>query len=167
MHDDESQGQIVEGINGTRHYSREFSDFRYPHSDLGFLTRKQYQVLCMRDRGYLQREIAIQLRMSRSSVSMIESRARKQIKKARQTLSILELARAQTQHKVAVEKGTRLQKIPMIVLQEADRFGIHLQSNMVDILRMVKKSKQSCISDGKTTSRILFAFNEKGRLLLQ
>lgn len=144
----------------------ELAEFKYPQSSLGFLTKKQFLILCLRDRGYLQREIAAQTHMSRSSVSMIEARARRQLNKATQTLKVFELARAQTQHIVTIEKGTRLQKIPMIVLGEADRFHIHLQSNMVDILRMVKKLRKRRFADGRTKAKIVFSFNERGKLSL-
>jgi Tfx family DNA-binding protein len=144
----------------------EFVELKHPQSSLGFLTKKQFQVLCLRNTGYFQREIAAQMRMSRSSVSMIEVRARRQINKARQTLRICKLVRSQTQHIVTIEKGTHLQKIPMIVLQEADTFHIHIRKNMVEILRLVKRSKTNCLSDGRTIKKIYFSFNERGKLSL-
>jgi HTH-type transcriptional regulator, fmd operon transcriptional regulator len=160
------RSEIVPHSHDTERSAGEIAEFKYPGSSLGFLTKKQFQILCLRDSGYLQREIALQLHMSRSSVSMIEARARGQINKARQTLRVFELSRAQTQHIVTVEKGTRLQKIPMIVLEEADRFQIHLRSNMVDILRMVKKLKGDNLADGRTRDKIVFVFNERGKLAL-
>jgi hypothetical protein len=51
------------------------------------------------------------------------------------------------------------------VLQEADRYNVHLKSNMVEILRMVKKQKRNSISqEGRTTEEIFFSFNERGKL---
>ncbi len=137
-------------------------------SSLGFLTKKQFEVLCLREKGYLQREVANELCMSRSSVSMIEARARAQIRKARRTLQVFEKARANTQHRVVIEKGTRLQKMPLIVLEEADRLGIHMRSNMVEILRIVKRERSYCLSedDGRTTARLIFSFNDRGKLKL-
>jgi HTH-type transcriptional regulator, fmd operon transcriptional regulator len=128
------------------------------------LTEKQFRVLDLRSRGYSQREIAFELKMSRASVSMIEARAKKQVQRARQTLRMYKLT--QSQHKVIVQAGTRLQQVPMVVLQEADRFRIHLRQNMVEILRMVKKRKAALISDGRTSEKIVFSFNERGKVSL-
>jgi HTH-type transcriptional regulator, fmd operon transcriptional regulator len=134
--------------------------------NLGFLTEKQYRVLSLRSKGYTQQEIAIELHTSRANVSMLEGRAKKQVKLARQTLSVFELS--QSQYVVTIEPGIRLQKVAMIVLLEADKFQIHLQSNMVEILRMVKKQKpNSWSSDGITVEKIIFNFNERGKLSLQ
>ena len=161
------QGELVPDNDNTGEgNTSESAELKYQQSSLGFLTRKQFQILCLRNRGYYQREIASELHLSRSSVSMIEARARRQIKKARQTLRICELARAQIQHIVTIEKGTHLQKIPMIVLQEADIFDIHVRKNMVEILRLVKRSKADCLSAGKTSKKISFSFNERGILSL-
>jgi TFX-like DNA-binding protein len=61
-----------------------------------------------------------------------------------------------------------LQQIPMIVLQEADKHGIHLRSNMVEILRMVKKLKANSLgTDGRINEKLIFNFNERGKLFLR
>ncbi len=110
-------------------------------------------------------EIGKELKMSRASVSMIEGRAKKQVLRARQTVQYFELV--QKQYEVLVNSGTRLQQIPMIVLQEADRREIHLRCNMVEILRMVKKLKAECLgSNGRLTESLVFRFNERGKLSL-
>ena len=84
------------------------------------------------------------------------------MERARQTLKAYSFI--QIQHTVSVDAGTRLQQVPMVVLQEADRFRIHLRSNMVEILRMVKKQKASLLEDGRTTKKIVFRFNERGKV---
>jgi HTH-type transcriptional regulator, fmd operon transcriptional regulator len=138
----------------------EFSKKRH-----GFLTEKQSRVLFLRSRGFTQLEIAKQLKMSRASVSMIEGRARRQVIRARQTVQYFELV--EKQYEVTVSPGARLQQIPMIVLQEADKHGIHLRSNMVEILRIIKRTKASYLgADGRLTEKLLFRFNERGKLSL-
>ncbi len=131
----------------------------------GLLTVKQYHVLDLRSRGYSQLEVAHLLSMSRASVSMLEKRARKQIERARQTMKVYELSQKR-QHKVKIKTGTRVQQIPMNVLQEADRFQIHLQPSMVEILKMVGKEREDSLKDGRTIKEISFAFNERGKLSL-
>src|SRR3984893_18521948 len=138
----------------------------FSNSRMGFLTEKQFQVLSLRSRGYTQLETSLELRISRSSVSMVEARARKQVQRARQTLKLFEMT--QTQRIVAIGAGTRLQQIPLLVLQEADRYNVHLRKNMVEILRMVKKEKPRALTqDERTVKKIFFSFNERGKISLK
>jgi HTH-type transcriptional regulator, fmd operon transcriptional regulator len=130
-------------------------------TNIGFLTEKQYQVLEMRYRGYTQREIAQLLGISRAGVSMIEGRARKQIRLARITLGVYDVI-SKNQHNIVIPVGTRLQKIPVLLLQEADNFQIHIQYNMVEISRMVRKQRQGSLSNGLTTKEITIFFNQRG-----
>ncbi len=144
-------------------FAHRFSEFSKKRH--GFLTEKQSRILFLRSRGFTQLEISKQLKMSRASVSMIEGRARRQILRARQTIQYLDLV--EKQYEILVNPGTRLQQIPMVVLQEADKHGIHLRSNMVEILRIVKKMKGSSLgTDGRLTEKLLFRFNERGKLSL-
>ena len=131
---------------------------------LGFLTRKQFEVLRIRAKGYSQAETASELGLSRASVSMIEGRARRKVVRAQATIAAFNQIRSH--HKVVVPKGSRLQETPMLVLREADRFHTHIKLNMIDILRMVKKDRADCISGGRTTKEIAFIFNERGKLFL-
>ncbi len=143
----------------------EESESKFPSSSTryGSLTDKQFRVLSLRLRGFSQREIAHELKMSRASVSMIEGRARKKIEEAKQTLKMYGLI--QTQHTVTIKPGVRLLEIPMLVLKEADRLEIHLRSNMVEILRLVKSRAGECLSsDGRTNKKIVLSFNERGKL---
>ena len=131
----------------------------------GVLTAKQSKILFLRHQGFTQAEIAKELRMSRASVSMIEGRAKSQIQRARLTIQFLDLI--QRRHEVQIDPGTRLQQVPMIVLQEADRLKIHLRSNMVEILRLVRKVKPSSIDkDGRLNDKLVLRFNERGKLSL-
>jgi HTH-type transcriptional regulator, fmd operon transcriptional regulator len=152
--------ELIPGPGGGSVESSQFFDTKH-----GFLTKKQSRILFLRARGFTQTEIGREMKLSRASVSMIEYRARRQILKARQTLQYFDAV--QRQYEVKVLPGTRLQQIPMVVLQEADKNGIHLRSNMVEILRMVKKDKGFCLGlDGRLIDPLLFRFNEKGKVSL-
>ena len=96
---------------------------------------------------------------------MIEGRGRRQIVRARQTLLYFEMI--QKQYEVVVDTGVRLQQIPMIVLQAADKRGVHLRCNMVEVLRIVKKFKSSSLEqNGRLSEKLTFRFNERGKLTL-
>ena len=69
-----------------------------------------------------------------------------------------------TSHEIIVSRGTKLQEIPRIVLNSGDRYGIHIKSNLIDIIRMVKSIRPNRIVDGRLTQDLAFAFNERGKL---
>jgi len=128
----------------------------------GYLTETQYLVLACRGKGMTQRETAKALDTTRSNVSMIEHRARKKVDLAKETLDAYRSTL--TDHVLRVPKGTRFYEIPPIVLGEGDRWGVHIQSNIVDIVRMVKGTRPSCLKNGRTTRSITFVFNRAGKL---
>ncbi len=130
--------------------------------DRGSLTDSQYRVLVLRGKGLTQKEAAAQLGMTRAGVSMTEHRARKKVRAARKTLEAYQSTLAI--YRVLVPKGTRFYEIPPIVLRAGDRRDIHLQSNLVEIIRMVREIRPPCLENGRTTRGIHFFFNQVGTL---
>ena len=128
----------------------------------GSLTDAQYRVLVCRGKGMTQLETACELGTTRANVSMIELRARRRVQMARQTLDAYRSTL--TDHVLTIPKGTRFYDIPSAVLREGDRWGVHLQSNIVDIVRLVKGVRPGCLEAGRTTRRISFVFNGAGKL---
>lgn len=131
----------------------------------GSLTENQFAVLACRGRGLTQRETARELGTSRANVSMIELRARRKILLARDIIRAYQSTLAE--HVVRIPKGTRFYDIPSTVLREGDRWGIHIQSNIVEIVRMVRQAKPNCMEEGKTTRPIFLVFNPSGKLALR
>jgi Tfx family DNA-binding protein len=126
------------------------------------LTESQFQVLQLRGRGLTQEETARLLRTTRANVSMIEFRAKRRVADARRTLEVYQSTLIE--HSVRIPKGTRFYEIPAMVLKEGDRWGIHLQSNLVDIIRMVRQVRPSCLDNGRTNRSVQFSFNPAGKL---
>ena len=109
-----------------------------------------------------QKETAKELGTTRANVSMIELRARRKVLLARETLRAYQSTL--TEHHLVIPKGTKLYEIPTAVLREGDRFGIHIQSNIVEIIRIVKGLHPVCFEGGKTNRSISFVFNQSGKL---
>jgi HTH-type transcriptional regulator, fmd operon transcriptional regulator len=130
----------------------------------GLLTERQYRVLQCRGKGLTQSETARELHSTRANISMIEMRARRKIDLARE--SLLAYQTTLTDHSVRIPRGTKLYDIPPAVLREGDKFGIHIQGNIVEIIRMVKDSRPTCLEGGRTNRTISFVFNQKGKLRL-
>ena len=132
------------------------------HMPRGALTEAQYAVLSCRGKGMSQKETAKALGTTRANVSMIEHRARKKVALARETVDAYRSTL--TDHSVTVPRGTRFYDIPASVLAEGDRWGVHIQSNIVEIVRMVKGMRPTPLKDGRTTRGITFVFNRAGQL---
>ena len=129
---------------------------------LGLLNPKQYKILKLRAKGLTQLETAKELGTTRANVSMIELRALRKIEKARETLLTYESL--QSTHKIYVEQGTKLAEIPLLVLHEGDKHHIHVQSDIVKIVRLVRSLEPNCVKDGSLSRRVVFKINEKGKL---
>jgi HTH-type transcriptional regulator, fmd operon transcriptional regulator len=136
-----------------------------PDQKLGLLTKRQFQVLKSRLNGHSQLETAKYLGTSRANVSMIELRGRKKIERAKETLKAYESILSW--HSIVIPKGTRLQEIPSIVLHEGDRHGIHLRSNLIDVIRMVKDKNPASVKRGRSTRSLNFIFTQSGVVKLQ
>ncbi len=93
---------------------------------------------------------------------MIEWRARKKLDKARET--ILAYENLQSSHAVQVEKGTKLAEVPLIVLHEGDKRRIHIRSDIIEIVRLVKALKPAAVREGRTVRDLIFKINERGKL---
>jgi Tfx family DNA-binding protein len=130
----------------------------------GYFTKKQLLVLKYRTSGLSQLQTAKKIDTSRANVSMIELRARKKLERAKETIWAYESLLSR--HTIRVKQGTRLQEVPAIVLAEGDHARIHLRSNLVEIIRMVKRADPSCLKKGEITKDLEFAFTQSGVLSL-
>ncbi|BAW31487.1 conserved hypothetical protein [Methanothermobacter sp. MT-2] len=88
------------------------------------LTKKQIEVLKLRSEGYTQQEIADKLGTTRQNVSAIERAARKNIKKAENTLKFVRLLEVPICF--TVKKGMDLDEIMEKIFSEANRKNIHI-----------------------------------------
>lgn len=114
-------------------------------SNKSFLTKRQIMVLRLRQSGLTQEEIARRIKTTRANVSLIEKRARENIDRSRETLKEWESIVSPV--RVAIKKGTDVIKIPELVFAEADKQGIHVKSNSLDLITRIKKEKGGAISN--------------------
>ncbi|ACX73518.1 DNA binding protein, Tfx family [Methanocaldococcus vulcanius M7] len=108
-----------------------------------FLTETQIKVLKLRKKGLTQEEIAKILGTSRANISMIEKRARENVKKAKNTLRIYNKIMAPIF--LDIEEGTDVLKIPEVVFKEADTAGIKVKYNTLELLDVLKNSASEFI----------------------
>src|SRR6056297_680046 len=110
-------------------------------SEVGFdaeqsvLTRRQAEVLVLRERGIRQSKIASMLGTSRANVSSVESSARRNVEKARETVAFAEALAAPVQ--VSVEGGTDLYDVPKLVYDACDEAGVKANRTAPELMKAV------------------------------
>ena len=114
-----------------------------------FLTKRQLSVLRLRQAGLTQDEIARRIKTTRANISLIEKRARENVERSRETLkewnSIISPVR------ITIKKGTDVMTIPELVFAEADRSGIHVRTDSIGLITLIKKEKGDSISNRVVT----------------
>ena len=90
-------------------------------AETSVLTRRQAEVLALREEGHAQADIADVLGTSRANVSSVESSARENVAKARETVAFAEALSAPVQ--LTVEAGTDLYDVPEMVYSACDDAG--------------------------------------------
>ena len=116
-------------------------------AELGFdasanvLTRRQAEVLALRERGVAQAAIAERLGTSRANVSSVESSARENVEKAERTV---ELARAlRSAVNFTVPSGSTFEDIIDGIYNEGDRSGISIKYTRPELQSILFESLET------------------------
>jgi Tfx family DNA-binding protein len=129
-----------------------------------FLTKRQIMVLRLRQSGLTQDEIARRIKTTRANVSLIEKRARENIDRSKETLKEWESIVSPV--RIVIKKGTDVMKIPEIVFSEADKGGIHVKANSLDLITRIKKEKGSAIANRTLEEDIEVDITDTGEVSL-
>jgi Tfx family DNA-binding protein len=109
------------------------------------LTVEQKKVLKLRDEGYTQREIAQILGTSRANISTIEKRARLNLEKAKATIKEYSILLAPV--RVRIKKGVDVINIPKLIFRQADKRGIKVRLNSLDLIARINAEKKDKIEN--------------------
>ena len=101
-----------------------------------FLSDRQIEILKLRKRGLTQKEISRDLKTTRENVSILESRAHRNVKRSLATLEVLD--RLDLTLRINVPLNIHILDIPKIILEKADEVNIQLKYDCVDILERLK-----------------------------
>jgi Tfx family DNA-binding protein len=129
------------------------------------LTDRQIQVLKLRSRGITQERVARQLKTTRENVSILESRARRNIKKAKATIEILEDLGMAT--RITIKPETPVLEISKIILKKADDANVRLQLDCIDLLEKIKMKAKNKIKAKKVVQPISVVLLPYGDLLVE
>lgn len=103
--------------------------------DRSVLTRRQAQVLSLREREVSQADIADELGTSRANVSSIEGSARENVEKANETVAFAEALQAPV--RINLPAGTDLYELPEMVYDACDEQGVKVDHTAPDLMKIV------------------------------
>ncbi|MFC3477616.1 Tfx family DNA-binding protein [Halobacterium litoreum] len=126
------------------------------------LTRRQAEVLALRERDVPQADIADRLGTSRANISKVESSARANVRKARETVAFADALRAPVH--VTVEAGTDLYDVPDAVYDAADDANVAVSLSAPEVMKRVSEVGEDAVADREVSTRLLLTVDADGDL---
>lgn len=126
------------------------------------LTRRQAQVLALRERGIAQADIAAELGTSRANVSKVEASARENVSKARETVAFAETLQAPVQ--VTIEPGTDLYEVPDLVYEGCDDAGVKVPYSAPEVMKLVSDEAGAAVSGREVKQSVLVGITSDGTM---
>lgn len=132
---------------------------------VGLLTERQIEVLKLRAQGLTQEEVAKKLKTSRENVTILEKRAYKNIKLARETLAALKTFGVSTI--VVIKPGTHLVDVPRIILSKADEANIKIRANFTRIYDEIRFKAGDKVKRSRVTRQITVKILPNGDFVVE
>lgn len=107
------------------------------------LTRRQAEVLALRERGLAQAAIADRLGTSRANVSSVEASARENVRKARETVAFADALQAPV--RLIVAAGTDLYDVPDMVYTACDEADLKVDRSAPELMKAISEDAGDCI----------------------
>jgi hypothetical protein len=131
-------------------------------ADESVLTRRQAEVLALRERDISQADIAEELGTSRANVSSIEASARENIAKARETVAFAEALRAPV--RIVLESGTDLYDVPARVFDECDEVGVKVSYTAPELMKLVSDAAGDAVTGRSIEQELLVGVTSDGEV---
>lgn len=129
----------------------------------GLLSELQFKVLQLRiTKGLSQAEVARTLGTTRENVTIIERRARRNIKLAEETLQVYKFLLSVAN--VKIEAGTHLIDVPGLLIKAGDSYGIKLKVNFTMIYDEIRYKARECISGSSVVKPFTIAIFRDGSI---
>ena len=135
-------------------------------SEVGFdsesmvLTRRQAEVLVMREHDLTQATIATRLGTSRANVTSIEARARENAQKAHETVTFVELLSAPI--RVEIPADSDLYDVPDMVFDACDEAGVKVSHTAPDLMKLVSDGAGDAIEGREVRERLFVNVTTEG-----
>jgi Tfx family DNA-binding protein len=130
--------------------------------DASVLTRRQAEVYTLRERGVRQSRIADLLGTSRANVASVESSARTNVAKARETVAFVEALAAPV--RVSIPAGTDLYDVPNVVYDACDEAGVKVTRTAPDLMKLVSDEAGDAIRGREVAAPILVGVTGDGEV---
>lgn len=124
------------------------------------LTRRQAEVLALRERGVRQATIAELLGTSRANVSSVESSARDNVEKARETVGFSEALSAPV--RVDLKPGTDLYDVPKLVYDACDEAGVKVNHTAPELMKTVSDAAGDAVHGREIREPLLVGVTSEG-----
>lgn len=124
------------------------------------LTRRQAEVLALREQGLAQAEIANLLGTSRANVSSVEGSARDNVRKAHETVEFAEALRAPVQ--LTVVAGTDLYDVPDMVYSACDDAGVKVSHTAPELMKLVSDEAGDAVQGREVRHDVLLGVTGDG-----
>ena len=158
---EDGDGSDEPGIDGPQDVDEALSAVGFD-PDESVLTRRQAEVLVLRERGIRQSQIASMLGTSRANVSSVESSARRNVEKARETVAFAEALTAPVQ--VPVSEGTDLYDVPKQVYDACDEAGVKVNRTAPELMKAVSDAAGDAIQGREVRESLLVGVGTDGRV---
>jgi len=119
----------------------------------------------MRSKDLSQQEVSEILGTTRSNVSILEKRALQNVERAKNTLR--QWAMIQAPVSVMVPEGTDVFEVPGRVFQEADRKGVRLSLNSLDLIVRLRNEAPQVLKKRVVLRDLEIFVTENGEVLVQ
>jgi Tfx family DNA-binding protein len=129
----------------------------------GLFSELQYKVLRLRVKeGLSQAEIAKMLGTTRENITIIEKRAKRNLRLAEETIQAYKLLSCIT--KVNIEAGTHLVDVPGIIIRAGDSIGVKLNVNFTRIYDEIRFKAGDCVSGSRVVKPFTIAIFRDGNI---
>jgi len=124
------------------------------------LTRRQAEVLALRERGIPQAAIAEELGTSRANVSSVEASARTNVEQARETVAFARALAAPV--RIRVEPDTDLFDVPSLVYDACDEAGVKVAVSSSELLKRVREVAEDAIRADQVVAPVTVGVSADG-----
>jgi Tfx family DNA-binding protein len=124
------------------------------------LTRRQAEVLALRERDHTQAAIAEELGTSRANIASIEASARENVEKAQETVDFVAALRAPA--RVTIPAGTDLYDVPAKVFSACDDADIKVSYTAPELMKHVSDEASVAIEGRNVTRDLLVTVTTDG-----
>ena len=131
-------------------------------AETNVLTRRQAEVLALRERGMRQRDIAERLGTSRANVSNVEASARENVTRATETIAFAEAVGSPV--RVDVPAGTDLFDVPTLVYDACDDADVKVDHTAPELMTYISEAADRAVEGRAVHEPLLIGVTDDGEV---